>query len=748
MVFFLIKQQSHHHTGFKKKKYPNEYSIDKMESQNRKNKKRNAHGKLVQEKEEESKPIVIKWPLRFDYETGNTYISHMNDHLARKVRYDQGDRSGPPADPRYLRPLDQVAMVMHPAYSSHVDRYMGAKGRGHSYEFFLFPNFESFLQHVYQDTVCKQQNNWYAVVEDNAPVKFYIDFEENCPPEGNRLDLFFRNRVLVGLAFIRACLESIYGVNLERRKPQERWLCASNNEKSSFHLHISQWAFVNIDALSDAMDLALKALEALEKVSPNHLIVQALLSRTPSKDNKWIIDWGVYTPRRKFRMAFQSKVLQSVDSKKYRPLLPWNPSTCQIIETADVQEWLCATGINVRSGNRRRPLLPAPSTAQDLHREIRSICLRDGSTLVDLWRAMQFVKVAYYDSEACINDFNQLKQQIRKRMAARCTCPRQIWNAAVCLLWDSGIDKFDDPQNEDYVVRLDILQPSHKTGSVLLLPASHNHEPFVWMQQLYGLIPWTERAEEERYFSEMDPLAGYDVNHVLAYRGICMRLAYRFAMHQGTNDALCSEKLLCFYPSVKFFTAQRSDWQQDEDCDSDYESRVYRPRLLQQIQREYKHDNIQWGEAKLLYESLGWRKLAADWFNAMPGTALKNKREPALLPPPPSSSTITKLPSTIKHSTPASSVKRAKWVRLSVILPIDSDNDPFYERHMNDGGPHCFPPLVHTFETLYAGTERDPFWAKILRGLSNSCTDSSSLRISSPSGSEIASNGKDTEPIT
>lgn len=718
-------------------------------------KTRNAQGQLENVKiagaaTQEQK---YQWPLKFPYETGGSYAEKMNEHQLRKAKYDAGDKSGPPPDPFYLRAQEDVAMVLHPTYTSWSGRWLGAKARGNSYEFFIFPSYRSFIERVLADTH-KKQCNWFAIVEEKRPVKFYMDIDESCARKGT-LEQFFRERALVALAFVRVCLEGLYGVDLGRRNPKERWLAACNDSKSSFHAHVSEWTFEDVDALCDAMGYARACLDALRKISPDHPIVLALLSATPNEVNPWIIDWTVYTPRRKFRMALQSKKIPTGkpdwNPKDFRPLLPWDPVECKPLEHFDTEEWLNASAIVVRSGAHRRVLLPSPQIATKLHQSIYELCCNTveiKSYPLLVWQAMQLVRLAYYDSELAQQDFETLKRDLRRLPEKQIRSRREAWNAAVCLLWDSGSARYEG--NVQPLVRIDVLQPG--TVTPLHIASSYDEEPIFWMKHLYGLVPWWNEPTTDVHY-EIDPLRDQPAARIHAHRTICMRLAYLYVTPFRPARPSSTECLLRRYPVASYGYVLRKRSDDEQGCYSDGEYDYTRPQLRKEIAVAYQHtqeddDDVDWSNDRRAYESGPWRDLANRWWSEWTHVFL-DAQITATVP------VVKETPTQVVKSRPTLATTPGKWLlkKMSSDSWFDDESHIRAELVQYSSAPSATRDLFDSKDKLqllvlpsslsfYIGTTKDRLWRRYIptpslfaSKLSSSTTSSAAL---SPSGSDTA----------
>lgn len=595
-----------------------------------KKKLRDAHGHVIAPDSGTFDPKRIKWPLRFDYETGASYAERHNRALVRKSR-------GESVDERELRPLEEVALVMHPVYREHPTRWLGALGRGGSYEFYIFDSFKSFIERVKLDTISTpRKNRWYAVVEENRAVKFYIDVEESGSPADSPAD-FFRQRALVAAAFVRACLEAIYGVDLGRRDPVEVWLSACSDEKNSFHLHVSEWVWTDIDALADAMHIVRSYLEALRRALPTHPLVTALLSRSGTTENPWIIDWSVYTPRRKFRMALQAKeTMPPMNSpeftgwtpRSYRPLLEWDAARCTATHVAHTTpervEWLLRkTSVVVRTGGEfQRPRLPSPELARRLQRMARETLMRESASRIDLWRVMQALRAAYYFSDASARDFEALKRWLRDAKELEGAIPRQLWNAAVAITWASGVARYD--RSDRAVVSPGVLQPRSRRPTDAL-PSSQNRELQWWMRHLAGLATWKGTADDARFDEDSSPLGEKDASAPYVARLVCHRLVLAGAIGMLTRAGPegRTHELIRAYPTEEYLYATRTDPLSDANEDGYYSEQEYtftRPRLLDALETPNLPRDEGASDAKT-FLSASWRADAEAWWSEVSGAS-------------------------------------------------------------------------------------------------------------------------------
>jgi hypothetical protein len=442
----------------------------------------------------------------FDYETGEGYLDEQ-----KQARLQQQRQKHATPDPRYTRSVEEVAMIYHPLYrqpEKHT-RWLAALGRGKSYEFYLFPGqgMQPFLKHV---RASPRRPHWFAVAEEKRPIHFYLDIEEEPADglaRGTALE-FFQQRARPALWFIQAALEALYGVSLEYRKPKQRWLCASDSKKHSFHLHVNQWTWEGVEELCGAMEKVRQALDALRAAQPQHWLVQALLSCNPNKTNPWIVDFSVYTPRRKFRMAFQTKPGSS------RVLLPWLEDHLMPVEqrNAALERWLRYTCLMPRKFYKH-PLLPSVETARLLHQELCELCAQDGS----VQKLQQAIRIAYYDGSDGV-------------AVARLEEPSGLhsrWALAQRMLWHSGARRLHDP----------VL--FHWQEQALQLPQSDKQDTESSLLDQFQLAGWFLLREQQPLCDPAVP--GASPYQQCQYRALCVRLLYRLdhlKQTQGRWDLL------------------------------------------------------------------------------------------------------------------------------------------------------------------------------------------------------------------
>lgn len=378
---------------------------------------------------------VSAGPRRFPYETGATHLKHHEQALNQQLLNRRNPTAHKAPSPWHLRTVSQVSLVEDPIYKDKKHkRWVAALGRGSSYEFCLFDGgLRQFLYHLLQADA-PDPRNWFAVAEEGRPAHFYMDIEEPDPSPDCTAERFFCDQARVALWFVQMAMEAIYGISLDLRKPKPHWLCASDVTKQSFHTHVNEWTWEDVEMLHQAMQLCKKALDTLRQQYPDHPLVRALLRRKPNSDKDiwYIIDFSVYTPRRKFRMAFQAKP----ESK--RVLLPWDADTLERKPHESVERWLRWTCLLPRRASRHC-LLPGPDTSTAMHQELYQIsCTSDLSPQDFLQRVYDTIRVGYYDgSKPCAVSAVALSR------VPRDACPR--WALAQRILWNSGARRLNDP---------------------------------------------------------------------------------------------------------------------------------------------------------------------------------------------------------------------------------------------------------------------------------------------------------------
>ena len=336
-----------------------------------------------------SRPLLTA-PATFQFLTGEDsannnksgYLTLHSQARALQVKREAYARDAedlariPLPDARYLRPPSEVVLCHHPCFVNCPHRVLLSRAISAGYEFRAFPVRRDAVAcatraalEFLRGSVSEPQNHWFSIVEYDCAIYLYADFEEE--EESSRTttttssEAEFFDRCRLGLGFALRCIESVYGVDAERfGADRTYWLSACTSSKRSFHAHC-KLAFASIDGLSAAMQFVRKALDALP---PGHPTAAALRSRSapPSAANPWILDFGVYTKHRNFRMAFQRK-----HGKSEGELRPFDHERRRRFEIdpadeTDVRRWIKRSMIVLSNERRARApaALPTPRAGE------------------------------------------------------------------------------------------------------------------------------------------------------------------------------------------------------------------------------------------------------------------------------------------------------------------------------------------------------------------------------------------------
>lgn len=313
----------------------------------------------------------------FAYETRDgEYLKALERHLVAAAK-EKGRLAGLVAGAGGLVPPHpgeacDAVLLEHPCYREAADPvvYALSVGKGSSYQFHLYPSREA--AHAAIVARPPAESRMFDVVLDGS-VSVYVDFEEVPLTKDDVLDseAAFQRRCGAFPPFLLSVAESAFAVDLREvaEAPDAAWWLSSTYEwarKNSFHCHMPHFRLRSVHALAELMTLARVRLDELHSVEPDHPLCRALRKKfvSPEDRNPWIVDWTVYTPRRKFRCPYQSKAPKVIDGRERRaPLEPYDPALGRRLtpeEAGPRESWFVHTAINGEGG---RPPLPSPTEA-------------------------------------------------------------------------------------------------------------------------------------------------------------------------------------------------------------------------------------------------------------------------------------------------------------------------------------------------------------------------------------------------
>jgi hypothetical protein len=344
------------------------------------------NGSILLQDHDCSKPM-LEASILFPSLTGNSMEgkSGIKDrHAKAVVRYEkrkQLEREGtaearaklqkfPPANPEDLKPLEGRVLCCHPVYLNCPFRLLAAYNTSYGYQYCAFPTREHFINELMDTAVAGKKNLWFPIIEFDTATYWFVDFDEDRSPlpSQSQNEAEFAERCELGMRYLTACAEYLYGIGAYEAAGGTYYLTACSERKFSMHVHF-KLGFQNVQALNLVMAFARRWLDEAPRDNP---LVRALLSANPksAQGNQYIID-TIYNGNRNLRCLGQVKF------GKTDMLVPWHNGQRLSVSLAreDPKEWR-------RWVKRSLILLP-----KDLHKKI--LCLPDPLLEVPLHKQLE-----------------------------------------------------------------------------------------------------------------------------------------------------------------------------------------------------------------------------------------------------------------------------------------------------------------------------------------------------------------------